>query len=398
MKLLKISLNLIKILLMINGFIFIAFILYRSIPMISFSDVTESAQFRVEKIKRGSIKYTISCTGTLSAVGTVEVGTQVSGTIKKVLVDYNDIVKKGQILAELDLERFNADLDLAKAKLIKFSALYKKAKAEYERNKPLHEQGHLASQEILAYETEKECARAELLSAKASLKNAKINLSNAQIRSPISGIILERNIEKGQTVAASYSTPTLFIIAKNLSNMEIETKVDESDIGKVKKGQDVIFSVQSYSDNQFHGTVIRIQMNPSEISNVVTYTVKVDAPNKSGKLLPGMTATADFVVEKAENELLVSNAALNFKTDNSSSDEAAIYVLDHDKPRRVIVSTGISNNTFTSVKGKGLDAGILVIIGKKIENIKEPRGLMSIIFPKPAGGKPGHGPGHGPHI
>ena len=391
MNVVKIGMKFLKLVLMAFGVLFIILTIQRSLAAFSHQKLSEASQFRIEKIKRGSIENTISCTGSLSAVGTVEVGTQVSGTIEKVLVDYNDRVKKGQIIAELDLDTFNAAVNEAEASVIKASALYKQAAAEYERNKPLHEQGHLSSQEILVYETEKETARADLLSAQASLENTKINLQNAQIRSPINGVILERDIEEGQTVAASLSTPTLFIIAENLSSMEIEASVDESDIGMVKKGQAVTFTVQSYPDDLFYGTVTQIQMNPTETSDVVTYTVIVDAPNKTEKLLPGMTATADFVVEKAENELLVSNAALNFRLDGgNNTDDPGIYVLDEGRPKRICVTTGITNSTTTAIKGEHLTAGDRVIIGKNTKKAKSSQGIMSKLLPKPPGG--GRGP------
>ncbi|WP_300462162.1 efflux RND transporter periplasmic adaptor subunit [Desulfobacula sp.] len=391
MKVVKIGLKFLKPTLMACGVLFIMLTIHQSLVASSYRETPKASQFQMEKIKRGSIENTISCTGTLSAVGTVEVGTQVSGTIKKVLVDYNARVTKGQILAELDLDTFNAAVDAANASVIKVRALYKQATAEYERNQPLYEQGHLSAQEILVYETEKETARAELLSAQAVLKKEKINLRNAQIRSPINGVVLQRDIEEGQTVAASLSTPTIFIIAENLSNMEIGASVDESDIGMVKKGQKAIFTVQSYPDDLFYGTVTQIQMNPTETSNVVTYTVIVAAPNKKGKLLPGMTATADFVVEKAENELLISNAALNFRLDDrNKNDDLGIYVLGGGIPKRILVTTGITDGTTSVIKGENLTPGISVIIGKNIEKTESSNGFLSKILPKLSGG--GRGP------
>lgn len=398
MNVLKIGMKLVKILLMVGGLLFILLHIQRFRVETSQPDQPTPMQFKVEKITRGSMENTVSCTGTLSAVGTVEVGTQVSGTIKKVLVDYNDRVTKGQILAELDLDLFQAAVDMARASVIRTRALYKQAVAEYERNTPLYEQGHLSSQEILAYETAKETAKADLLSAEAAVITARTNLSNARIKSPINGVILERNIEEGQTVAASLSTPTLFIIANNLSNMEIEASVDESDIGMVKTDQSVRFTVQSYPDDTFTGTVTQIQMNPTEISDVVTYTVVVAAPNKAGKLLPGMTATADFVVETATNELMVPNAALSFKPDDhDTTGEPAIYILDENTPRRIPVLIGMTSRTATVIKNSGLAVGTPVIIGRNIEKKEHSQGILSKIFPVSSVGGPPHGapPGGG---
>ena len=395
MKAVKIGMKLLKFLLMAGGVLFMIHHAQRFWVESSHRDQPEAIRFRVEEIKRGSMENTVSCTGTLSAVGTVEVGTQVSGTIKRVLVDYSDRVAKGQILAELDLDLFKAAVGTAKASVISAEALYKQAAVEYERSKHLYEKGYISSQEILAHETEKETARAQLLSAKASVISAKTYLKNAQIKSPINGVILERDIEAGQTVAASYSTPTLFIIAEDLSNMEIEASVDESDIGMVEKGQQVRFTVQSYPDGIFYGTVIQIQMNPTETSNVVTYTVIVDAPNKEGKLMPGMTATADFVVETAANELMVSNAALNFRLDDQDkTDDPGIYILDGRTPKRISVNTGMTTSTATVIKNTDLTAGIPVIIGKNIEKTETSQGIFSKIFPRaPGGGPPGGGGG-----
>jgi HlyD family secretion protein len=400
MKAVKIGMNLVKFLLMAGGVLFMIHHGQRFWVEASHRDQREVLPFRVEEIKRGNMENTVSCTGTLAAVGTVEVGTQVSGTIKRVLVDYNDRVEKGQILAELELDLFKAAVDTARAAVISAEALYKQAAAEHKRNTPLYKQGHLSSQEILAYETTKETARAQLLSAKASVVSAETNLRNAQIKSPINGVILERNIEAGQTVAASLSTPTLFIIAEDLSSMEIEASVDESDIGMVAKGQQVSFTVQSYPDGIFYGTVSQIQMDPTEISNVVTYTVIVDAPNKDGKLMPGMTATADFVVETAKNELMVSNAALNFRLDDlnktyqDKTDGPGIYILDGRSPKRISVNTGMTTSTATVIKHPDLAAGTPVIIGRKIEKAENSKGILSKIFPmSPGGGPPGGGGG-----
>jgi len=398
MKAVKIGIKMLKTLLMAGGILFIIYHIQGFRVASSHRNQPEGLRFRVENLKRGNIENTISCTGTLSAVGTVEVGTQVSGTTKQVLVDYNDRVEKGQILAELDLDLFTAAEDRAKASVISARALYKQAAAEYKRNMPLYEQGYLSSQELLAYETEKETARAQILSAKTSVISARTHLRNAQIKSPINGIILERGIEVGQTVSASYSTPTLFIIAEDLSNMEIEANVDESDIGMVKKGQQVRFTVQSYPDAVFYGTVSLIQLNPTEDSHVVTYTVIVDTPNKEGKLLPGMTATADFVVETAEDELMVSNAALSFrldalgKKDFDQIEDHGIYILDGRTPKRISVTTGISSNTATVIKNTGLTAGTPVIIGKQIKKTETAQGILSKIFPRSPGAPPGGGP------
>lgn len=189
------------------------------------------SQWKTGAVKQGPMEITVACTGSLKAVGTVEVGTEVSGTIDRVLVDYNHRVRKGQVLAELDLELFQNAVDEAKAKQMAADALYRQALSEYNRNRPLHEQGHLSDQEFLEYQTTLATCLADLQSGKAALAKAQTNLRKARILSPIDGTVIERKIEAGQTVAASYSTPTLFILAEDLARMEIEADVDESDIG-----------------------------------------------------------------------------------------------------------------------------------------------------------------------
>lgn len=268
--------------------------------------------FITEKITRGTVENTISSTGTLNPVGDVEVGTQISGTISKVYVDFNDTVQKDQLIAELDRTFLLSAYDEAKASLSRTRAQFELAKAEYERSKPLYDKKYLSEQEFAKVQTDYLTQKAALELANASVKKAKINLGYATIRSPISGTVIERSVEVGQTVSASLSAPTLFIIAENLANMEILASVDESDIGNIRQGQNVRFSVQAYPDRQYEGTVSQIRLQPETIQNVVTYTVVVNAKNPDGSLLPGMTATLDFIQKRVDNTLIVPAAALRF--------------------------------------------------------------------------------------
>ncbi|MDO5576165.1 MAG: efflux RND transporter periplasmic adaptor subunit [Fibrobacter sp.] len=273
---------------------------------------SDTISFTTEKVTRGSVEITISSTGTLNPVGDVEVGTQVSGTIEKVYVDFNDTVQKGQIIAELDRTFLLSAYDEARASHTRSQAQFELSKAEYERSKPLYEKKYLSEQEFQKIRTDYFSQKAALELSEASVKKAKINLGYATISSPISGRVIERSVEVGQTVSASLSAPTLFIIAENLDNMEILASVDESDIGNIRQGQSVRFSVQAYPDRQYDGTVRQIRLQPETIQNVVTYTVVVDAKNPDGTLLPGMTATIDFIENRAENVLLVPVAATQF--------------------------------------------------------------------------------------
>ncbi|MBU0946072.1 MAG: efflux RND transporter periplasmic adaptor subunit [Proteobacteria bacterium] len=328
--------------------------------------------FQFTQVSRGNLEVIVSSTGTLAAVETVEIGTQISGTIDKLMVDYNDTVKKGNVLAVLDQSLFKVSIQSAKAGLLKAQAELKQAEAEYKRHKPLYEKGYISEQEFLPIETEVDTLKASLLAAKATLQQAEINLEYTVISSPIDGTIIDRSIDAGQTVAASLSTPTLFLIAKDLSHMQIETNVDETDIGQIQQGQSVRFTVQSYFDRTFTGSVRQIRLQPETVDNVVTYTVIVEATNESGRLLPGMTATVDFIVHDVENALLVPVAALQFSPDmaagkepaNGETDNSQLFCQDNEgRLRALTVDIGPSDGLVAVVTGKNLAEGMRVAIG-----------------------------------
>ncbi len=287
------------------------------------------AAYQFKEITKGDVVNTVSSTGTLEAVSTVEVGTQVSGIIDKLYVDFNDIVKKGQLLAVLDTVLLNASLKDAQANMEKAEAQYELAQADLDRYKPMFEKGLISESEFLTTQVSVKTERANLKSAEVALQRATQNLNYAFIKSPINGTIIQRSVEEGQTVAASMSTPTLFIIAEDLSKMEIHAQVDESDIGMIKDGQSVEFDVQSYPDLKFTGQVRQIRLQPTTESNVVTYTVVVDTENKDNILLPGMTATIDFIIEESRDVLLVPNIALRYQP---SEDELNAVMESMPKP------------------------------------------------------------------
>ncbi len=277
------------------------------------SSDADQPQYLFATVAQGPLETLVSSTGTLAALETVEVGTQVSGTIARLEVDYNDHVRKGQVLAVLDQALFAAQVQEAEANVAKARATLTQAEDEQRRNQPLFDKGFLSAQEFLPISTGVNTARAALAAAEASLTRARTNLAYTVIRSPIDGTVIKRSIEAGQTVAASLNTPTLFLIARDLAQMQIEADVDESDIGQIRTGQPVRFTVQSHPDETFQGRVSQVRLQPRTISNVVNYTVLVEASNDKGLLLPGMTATIDFVVNRLENALLVPNAALRFQ-------------------------------------------------------------------------------------
>jgi len=268
--------------------------------------------YQFGEITKGDLESTISSNGTLSPVTTVEVGTQVSGTIARIYVDFNDYVKKGELLAVLDTVLLKAAVLDAEANLDKSEALLGEAQVNFERNKPLFEQNLISEAEFVPYQTNLKTQKANLMAANASMLRAQLNLKYALIRSPISGTVIGRSVEEGQTVAASFSTPTLFVIAEDLSRMEILAEVDEADIGQIKQGQSARFDVQAYADKTFTAEVKQIRLKPTTVSNVVTYTVVLEAANSENLLLPGMTATIDFIVAEKNDVLLVPNTALRF--------------------------------------------------------------------------------------
>jgi HlyD family secretion protein len=391
---------------------------------------TQKLTYKTSEITIGSIQNTISSTGTLNPVSTIEIGTQVSGTIEKVYVDYNDIVKKGQIIAEIDRQPLLSKLTQSRASHLRNQALYDQAKDSYDRDTILHAKGLISDEEFLASKSSYLAQKASLEVSKADVENAQLNLTYATIRSPVNGTIIKKNIEVGQTVAASLSSPTLFIIAEDLSNMQIIADVDESDIGKIKNDQDVTFNVPAYPDKEFQGKVSQIRLQPETVSNVVTYNVVIKTANTEGILLPGMTANIDFIAEKADSVLLVPAAALRFKPSEAeiarmrekrdseqlsrhngngtngtrppqgmdwgkngadskkrSENRGTIWILtDSNELRPEFVRLGISDGTNTEVTGRNIERGMNVVTGTI--DIKKDKKQSRSLF-----GPPGRGSG-----
>jgi HlyD family secretion protein len=270
-------------------------------------------QFTFISLNKGNIEAVVSSTGTLEAINTVEIGTQISGTIKKIYVDYNDKVKAGQLLAEMDLNLLKTNLISAQANLAVSQAQLNQAKDTYDRNKTLFEKKVISEQEYNNSKYIYEQALSAKEAASAAVKNIRVNIDYAHITSPINGTVTERSVEEGQTVAASFATPKMFIIAEDLSKMQILADVDESDIGYISNDMQVRFTVQTYPENAFYGKVIQIRLQPLEINNVVNYQVVVAVDNEKGLLLPGMTTNLEFIVRTAQNVLLINNSALRFR-------------------------------------------------------------------------------------
>ncbi|MBP5247503.1 MAG: efflux RND transporter periplasmic adaptor subunit [Fibrobacter sp.] len=278
-----------------------------------FASQTEDVGVMVsEKVKRVTIQTTISSTGTISPMDTVSVGTQVSGDISKIYVDFNSKVKKGQVIAELDRSKLQATLFQAEISESSAKNDYEHKLSVYNRVKKLAETNSASPVDLETAEYEMTAAKLSWESRKSEVQQAKLNLSYCIIKSPIDGVVLERSVDVGQTVAASMSAPTLFVLAKDLAKMRVMADVDEADIGQVKAGQKVTFTVDAFQDDTFSGTVESVRLNPTVTSNVVTYTVVITADNSDLKLLPGMTATCTIVTEEVEDALSVPVTAIKF--------------------------------------------------------------------------------------
>lgn len=301
-----------KIWLIILGIVVVA------IAAIIIAKATKSAKrelvIRTHVVGEYTVENTVTATGTIEPVETVEVGTQVSGKVEKIYVDFNDVVKKGELLAELDKLTLNQSLSRAKASLTSAESQLNYAKLSYERTKKLYESNAATLAAFQEAENTYTQAQMSKRNAQAAYDQARVDLGYAEIYSPIDGIVLDRAVEVGQTVAASFSTPTLFTLANDLTKMQVEADVDEADIGQVKEGQKVTFTVDAYMEESFNGTVSQIRMKPTTTSNVVTYTVIIDAPNPDQKLFPGMTASVTIVTEE-ETGLAVPAEAFNFTPD-----------------------------------------------------------------------------------
>jgi HlyD family secretion protein len=317
--------------------------------------------FSYTNLEKGMIEATISSTGTLEAINTIQVGTQISGTISKIYVDYNDKVHQGDLLARIDVRLLAASLTNATANLAVLEAKLHQAEDEYHRNEVLFQKKVITEKEFKDSQYLYEQTQSSRDAAKASLQSAKVNLNYAFIRSPISGTITERSVEEGQTVAASFATPTLFIIAENLSNMQILADVDESDIGYIREEMQVRFTVQTYPERKFFGKVSQIRLQPVKVNNVVNYQVVVNVNNKDGLLLPGMTANLDFISESAQNVLLVNNSALRFHPNGIMLKQVMPVLLS--KARQIPVSI---NTTFTSAMKIFETTGFRKILPQKL--------------------------------
>ncbi len=350
-------------------------------------------QLTFDTVSRGDVVATVEATGTLQPLDTVQVGTQVSGTIASIGADFNQLVKRGQVLATLDQAIFKSQIDQAKASVIRLESDVERAQVQYEDAAlKLKRAEQLAAEQLLAQQdvdtarstarvaqTGLTGARAQLTQAEAALNQAQVNLSHTVITAPADGIVLSRAIEAGQTVSASTQAPTLFIIARDLKRLELQARVDESDVGGVEPGAPVTFTVDAYPRREFTGTVRLVQLQPQTVQNVVTYTTVIDVPNDDQRLKPGMTSTVSIQVAKAENTLRVPSAALRFTPTEQVLKEfpsaeapaegesgrraAAVWQLVEGRLHRIPVRAGVSDGTQIAIRADQLKEGAQIVTG-----------------------------------
>ena len=308
--------------------------------MILKKEKAAKVEYRTAKVEKGDIQVTVRASGTLSADTTVQVGTQVSGIINKINVDFNSVVRKGQVIAILDTTFLAQAVDDAKASLKRTEIQVNQSKRDYDRTKILFEQKVMAQADYDLALSTWETAVTNATSAQAALNRAKINLRYSTIVAPISGVVVSRAVDVGQTVAASFSTPTLFTIANDLTKMQVQANIDEGDIGKIKVGLDVKFTVDAYPDITFDGKVRQVRLLPVVTQNVVNYTVIIDVPNPELKLLPGMTANITVLVQEVKDVLKVPSTALRFTPPQEYLDALEKNLPDSIKKKRAMWASG----------------------------------------------------------
>ncbi|HJW26449.1 MAG TPA: efflux RND transporter periplasmic adaptor subunit [Rhodocyclaceae bacterium] len=358
-------------------------------------------RYRVQEVAKGDVTQTVSANGTLNPVTLVNVGTQVSGTVRKLYVDFNDKVEKGQPLLELDQSLLAAQARQSQANVANIAASLDLARANEARMKALLEKEYVSRQDYDQALQARKSAEAQLAQARAAADKDRVNLNYTVITSPVSGVVVDRVVDLGQTVAASFQTPVLIKIAQDLSKMAIDTSFAEADIGSIREGQKVRFTVDAFPNRSFQGAVQQIRLNPTNQQNVVTYNVRVAVDNPDQILLPGMTAYVNIAVARRSDVLVVPNAALRFKPsepkEKKEADRAAerpaapgggapggegggrkkrdtasgtVQVLENGELKAIPVQLGITDNRNTEVVGGDLKPGDKVVVGENVNGGK----------------------------
>lgn len=341
----------------------------------------KTKQYETQPIERHTITQVVEASGTINPVNIVSVGSTVSGPISKIYVDYNSMVKKGQLLAEIDprlskqtVEQNRAAIASAQANLRDMQANAEMSRKTLRRYQNLYKRNFVPKSEldqaINDYKSDMakiSSARADIAKAQAQCRGAELSLSYTKIVAPVDGMIISREIDVGQAVAASFQAPELFTIAQDLQKMQIEVNVSEADIGKVKEGQDVEYTLDGYPDTTFKGKVTQVRISPTTVSNVVTYSVIVGVDNKDLKLKPGMTANVSIITAKHENVLCVPNFALKFtpNPEGPKYEKQGIWVLIKHHLERIEIATGLSDDSYTEVISPYIKEGDTVIVGIK---------------------------------
>ena len=344
---------------------------------------TGSMVYKTQKIENGDIMESITASGTINPLSTVSVGSQASGRIAEIYVDYNSVVKKGQLLALIDQENAKATvqqreaaLDIAKAQVAVEENNIKYYKKALNRISKLNASKYSTEKDLEAAERDYDNSVAQLAleqaqvkQAQASLNSAQTELSYTEIKAPVDGIVISKSVEVGQTVAASFETPEIFSVAEDLTKMQIEASVVEADIAKVKEGQQVRFTVDSYADDYFYGTVTQVRNEAITTSNVVTYTVVIGIDNTDLKLKPGMTANVEIITAEEKGVMLVPNQALRFYIDDSDNakryKDRGVWIIKNGRPERVTVKIGVSDDDNTQILESSLKIGDEVIVSKE---------------------------------
>ena len=340
----------------------------------------EKVEFETAKVEKQNISTSITATGTIEPVTSVTVGTQVSGIVSKLYVDYNSVVKKGQVIAELDKTNLISELNRAKADLSSAQSTLNYETANFKRYQTLFDKGLVSANDYENARLTYDKARQTVASSRESVQKAQTNLGYATITSPIDGVVLSKSVEEGQTVAASFNTPELFTIAQDLTDMRVIADIDEADIGGVKEGQHVSFTVDAFPDDKFEGYVTQVRQQATTSSNVVTYQVVISAPNKDLKLMPGLTANVTIYTLELNNVLAVPTKALRF-TPNEALLQEGQQIADTEAPHKVwtmegntfkahAVETGTTNGMLTEIVS-GIGEGTEVLIDFSINGGNE---------------------------
>lgn len=333
----------------------------------------KEVSFEFAKVEKANIQNSITATGTIEPVTSVTVGTQVSGIVSKLYVDYNSVVKKGQVIAELDKTNLISELNTAKANLNSAQSTLNYQRDNYQRYRTLYNKGLISADNFESARLSYEQARQQVLQAQENVHRAQTNLGYATITSPIDGVVLSKSVEEGQTVAASFSTPELFKIAQDLTNMQVVANVDEADIGGVKPGERVTFTVDAYPEDTFTGAVKQVRQEATTTNNVVTYEVIISAPNADLKLKPGLTANITIYTQERQGVVSVPSKALRFtptqetvgkRKIQDTKGKNKVWTVEGNNIVAHSVNIGMSDGTHTQIVS-GIDEGKQIVVGFK---------------------------------